>query len=35
LEANCIIGLTVDYIVLGDFKKDGIIISLMGTGVII
>ena len=35
LEANCIIGLTVDYIVLGDFKKDGIIISLMGTGVTI
>jgi uncharacterized protein YbjQ (UPF0145 family) len=31
LEANCIIGLNVDYIVLGDFKKDGLIISLMGT----
>ncbi len=31
LEANCIIGLNVDYIVLGDFRKDGLIISLMGT----
>ena len=33
LEANAIIGLSVDYIVLGDFKKNGLIVSLVGTGI--
>ncbi len=33
LEANAIIGLNIEYIVLGDFKKGGLIISLIGTGV--
>ena len=33
VEANGIIGLSVEFIVLGDFKKGGLIISLMGTGV--
>ena len=32
LDANAIIGLSVDYIVLGDFKKNGLIVSLVGTG---
>ena len=33
LDANAIIGLSVDYIVLGDFKKNGLIVSLVGTGI--
>ena len=33
LDANAIIGLSVDYIVLGDFKKHGLIVSLVGTGI--
>ena len=33
VEANGIIGLNVEYIVLGDLKKGGLIISLMGTAV--
>ena len=33
LDANAIIGLNVDYIVLGDFKKNGLIVSLVGTGI--
>ena len=33
LDANAIIGLSVDYIVLGDFKKNGLIVSLLGTGI--
>ena len=31
LDANAIIGLSVDYIVLGDLKKNGLIVSLVGT----
>ena len=33
LDANAIIGLSVDYVVLGDFKKNGLIVSLVGTGI--
>ena len=33
LDANAIIGLSVDYLVLGDFKKNGLIVSLVGTGI--
>jgi uncharacterized protein YbjQ (UPF0145 family) len=33
LDANAIIGLSVDCIVLGDFKKNGLIVSLVGTGI--
>ena len=33
LDANAIVGLSVDYIVLGDFKKNGLIVSLVGTGI--
>jgi len=33
LEANAIVGLSVDYLVLGDIKKNGVIVSLIGTGI--
>ena len=33
LDANGIIGLQIDYISVGDFAKNGIIISLVGTAV--
>jgi len=33
LDANAIVGLSVDYIVLGDLKRNGIIVSLVGTGI--
>ena len=33
LDANAIIGLSVDYIVLGDLKRNGLIVSLVGTGI--
>ena len=33
VEANGIIGLNVEYLVLGDLRKDGLIISLVGTGI--
>ena len=32
-DANGIIGLQVEYVVLGDLKKNGILISLVGTAV--
>ena len=33
VEANCIIGLNIEYLALGDLRKDGLIISLIGTGI--
>ena len=33
VDANCVIALNIDYIVLGDIKKGGLIVSLVGTGV--
>ena len=33
LDANAIIGLSVDYVVMGDFKKNGLIVLLVGTGI--
>ena len=33
LDANGIIGLQIDYVAVGDFAKNGIIISLFGTAV--
>ena len=33
LDANGIIGLQIDFIAVGDFAKNGIIISLVGTAI--
>ena len=33
VEANGIIGLNIEYLALGDLRKDGLIISLIGTGI--